>query len=65
MTRTTFTSAFILACFPGGGVCHGEDEEETYRQLRRLVRAEIEELIAAGRLLSEPATRPMRETAGV
>ncbi len=51
--------------FPWGGVCHGADEEQTYRELRELVRAEIEELKSAGKELPPPATRPMREPAGV
>lgn len=61
-------NAYVGFCpdlFPWGGVCHGQDEEETYRQLRQLVQGEIEELTAAGRALPEPATRPMREAAGV
>jgi predicted RNase H-like HicB family nuclease len=51
--------------FPWGGVCHGADEEQTYQQLGELVREEIEQLTAAGRELPAPATRPMREPAGV
>ncbi len=50
--------------FPWGGVCHGESEQETYRQLCDLVREEIDELISADRPLPPPATRPMREAAG-
>ncbi len=51
--------------FPWGGVCHGDDEERTYRQLCELVRGEIKELISAGKDLPAPATRPVREPAGV
>jgi hypothetical protein len=51
--------------FPWGGVCHGEDEEQTFRQLRTLVREEIEQLTAAKKELPAPMTRPMREPAGV
>jgi len=47
--------------FPWGGVCHNENEEETYHQLAELVREEVEELARAGKPLPEPATRPMRE----
>jgi hypothetical protein len=47
--------------FPWGGACHAPNEEETYAQLRALVREEIEELNAAGRELPVPATRAMRE----
>jgi predicted RNase H-like HicB family nuclease len=61
-------SVYVGFCpdlFPWGGVCHGTGEEETYRQLRELVREEIEQLTAAGSPLPIPATRPMREAAGV
>jgi hypothetical protein len=51
--------------FPWGGVCEGKEEEETYRRLRELVCEEIEQLTAAGAELPPPATRPMREPAGV
>jgi hypothetical protein len=51
--------------FPWGGVCEGEEEEETYRRLRELVREEIAQLTAAGAELPPPATRPMREPVGV
>jgi hypothetical protein len=47
--------------FPWGGVCHGLDEEEAYRQLRRLIHDEVTELTAAGKDLPAPVTRPMRE----
>jgi len=47
--------------FPWGGVCHGLDEEKTYRQLGQLIREEVEELTAAGKDLPAPVTRPMRE----
>jgi len=60
--------AYVGYCpdlFPWGGVCHGEDEEETYRNLRALVREEIEQLTAAKKELPAPITRPMREPAGV
>jgi predicted RNase H-like HicB family nuclease len=51
--------------FLWGGVCHGDDEEQTYRQLRTLVREQIEQLTAAKKELPAPMTRPMREPAGV
>ena len=51
--------------FPWGGVCHGKDEDETYRQLRGLVREEIDQLVAAGKTLPPPITRPMREAVSV
>ena len=57
-------NAYVGYCpdlLPWGGVCHGEDEEQTYRQLRDLVRNEIEDLLRAGKELPVPATRPMRE----
>ena len=60
--------AYVGYCpdlFPWGGVCHGADEEQTYRELCGLVRAEIEELVKTGKELPPPATRPMREPAGV
>ena len=47
--------------FPWGGVCHGEKEEDTYRQLCSLVAAEVEELKAGGVTLAVPNTRPMRD----
>ncbi|MEO8353529.1 MAG: pilus assembly protein HicB [Chthoniobacteraceae bacterium] len=47
--------------FPWGGVCHSLSEEECYGKLCVLVREEIQELSAAGKVLSEPHTRPMRE----
>lgn len=60
--------AYVGYCpdlFPWGAVCHGKDEEQTYRELRDLVRQEIEELIAAGKKLPPPVTRPTRQPAGV
>ncbi|MDP9253827.1 MAG: pilus assembly protein HicB [Verrucomicrobiota bacterium] len=60
--------AYVGYCpdlFSWGGVCHGEDEDETYRQLRQLIRDEVAELISSGKDLPVPATRPMREAAGV
>lgn len=51
--------------FPWGGVCHGQGEDETYAQLRELVREEIAQLTSAGAELPAPVTRPMREPAGV
>ena len=51
--------------FPCGGVCHGLDEQETYAQLRALIDQEVSELVAAGKDLPLPATRPMREAIGV
>lgn len=51
--------------FPWGGVCNGQDEQLTYGELCALVRDEIEELKLAGKELPVPATRPMREPAGV
>ena len=50
---------------PWGGVCHGGDEEQTYRELCTLVSAEIKQLIADGKELPLSVTRPMRELAGV
>lgn len=60
--------AYVGFCpdlFPWGGVCHGDDEEQTYRQLGALVREEIAQLRADGKELPAPVTRPMREPAGV
>jgi hypothetical protein len=51
--------------FPWGGVCHGVDEEETYRQLRQLIQEEVEQLGAAGKDMPPAITRPMREAIGV
>ena len=51
--------------FPWGGVCHGDDEGQTYRQLYELVREEIQDLQSTGKELPLPATRPMHEPAGV
>ena len=56
---------FCPDLFPWGGVCHGKDEEKTYRQLRELVREEIKSLQTSGRELPAATTRPMREPAGV
>lgn len=47
--------------FPWGGVCHGETEEETYRQLCERVAEEVAELQGAGQALPPSSTRPMRE----
>lgn len=61
-------AAYIGFCpdlFPWGGVCHGSDEQRTYQELSDLVREEIAELLAADKSLPAPATRPMREAAGV
>ena len=61
-------NAYIGYCpdlFPWGGVCHGDDEEQTYRELRELVTEEIKQLMAGGKDLPPPITRPMREPAGV
>jgi hypothetical protein len=52
--------AIVLIYFLGVA-CHGESEEQTYRQLAELVREEIAELTRAGKPLPEPVTRPMRE----
>jgi hypothetical protein len=60
--------AYVGYCpdlFPWGGICHGGDEEQTYRQLCALVREEIEQLKATDKELPAAATRPMREPAGV
>jgi hypothetical protein len=51
--------------FPWGGVCHGTDEEQTYRQVVELLREEIAQLQAEGKELPPVTTRPMREAAGV
>lgn len=51
--------------FPWGGVCHGADEQETYRHLRDLIDQEVSELLASGKELPPPVTRPMREAIGV
>ena len=61
-------AAYVGFCpdlFPWGGVCHGEDEEQTYRELGSRVREEIEQLTTGGKELPAPVTRPMREPAGV
>jgi predicted RNase H-like HicB family nuclease len=50
--------------FPWGGVCHGESEEQTYRQLSELVREEVAQLATSGAELPASTTRPMRELAG-
>lgn len=60
--------AYIGFCpdlFPWGGVCHGRHEQQTYRRLCELVRAEIRELETARTQLPSAITRPMREPAGV
>ena len=56
---------FCPDLFPWGGVCHGEDEEQTYRELGSRVREEIEQLTTGGKELPAPVTRPMRKPAGV
>ena len=56
---------FCPDLFPWGGVCHGKHEQQTYRRLCELVRAEIEELESARTGLPLATTRPMREPAGV
>ena len=50
--------------FPWGGVCHGADEGQTYQLLGELVREEVAQLVADGKDLPAPTTRPMRELAG-
>ena len=50
--------------FPWGGVCHGDVEEDTYRELCALVREEIDELTGSGRDLPAAQTKPMREAVG-
>jgi hypothetical protein len=60
--------AYVGYCpdlFPWGGVCHGDDEGQTDHQLCELVREDIQDLQSAGKELPLPATRPMREPAGV
>ena len=60
--------AYVGYCpdlFPWGGVCHGDNEEQTYRELCDLVAGEIKQLVASGKELPPPITRPMRELAGV
>ena len=60
--------AYVGYCpdlFPWGGVCHSDNEEQTYRELCDLVSEEIKELIASGKELPPPITRPMRDLAGV
>jgi hypothetical protein len=60
--------AYVGYCpdlFPWGGVCHGDNEEQTYRELRDLVAEEIKQLVASGKELPPPITRPMRELVGV
>ncbi len=47
--------------FPWGGVCHSTTEEETYRELCRLVADEVEDLRTKGKALPAASTRPMRE----
>jgi predicted RNase H-like HicB family nuclease len=47
--------------FPWGGVCHGNTEEDAYRQLCALVHDEVEELRRTGQELPPAHTRPMRE----
>jgi hypothetical protein len=47
--------------FPGGGICHGGTEEETYRELCALVREEVEDIVKAGKSLPPSSTRPMRD----
>ena len=47
--------------FPWGGVCHGQNEEKTYRQLCILVREDVEQLRQQRKDLPVPSTRAMRE----
>ncbi len=47
--------------FPWGGVCHSKDEGRAYRLLAGLVREEVQDLVASGKELPPPLTRPMRE----
>ena len=51
--------------FPWGGVCHGQTEEEAYRQLCQLVAEEVEDLDRAAKPLPALSTRPMREAVPV
>lgn len=57
-------SCYVGYCpdlFPWGGVCHGDTEEKTFRELCALVRQEVQELGRRGEKLPIPVTRPMRE----
>ena len=47
--------------FPWGGVCHAENEDDAFRQLRALVQEEVQELQRTGKELPPVSTRPMRE----
>ena len=47
--------------FPFGGVCHGPNEEQTYRKLCALVRDEVEDLVTSRKGLPPSSTRPMRD----
>ncbi len=56
-------SAYVGHCpdlFPWGGVCHAGSEEEAYRALMELVRAEVAALILAHTPRPEPRILPMR-----
>lgn len=44
-----------------GGVCHGEQEEQTYADLCTLVRDEIAHRLAKGETLPTPAVRATRD----
>jgi hypothetical protein len=57
------TSGFLR--FGNSSGKDGDDESQTYAQLCELVREQIKELQSAGKELPPPATRPMRELAGV
>ena len=51
--------------FPWRGVCHGADERaDSTSSCHELVREEVAQLVAAGKDLPAPTTRPMRELAG-
>ena len=56
-------AAYVWHCpdlFPWGGVCHAASEEEAYRALMELVRAEVTALTLARTPLPEKRILPMR-----
>ena len=56
--------AYVGYCpdlFPWGGVCQGDTEESTFRELCELVREEVQDFIQTGKPLPAANTRPMRE----
>ena len=48
-----------------GGACHGSDEAKVYARLVKVIREEIQDLVASRRPMPPATVRPMRELSAV